>query len=33
MIREKLSRAGEGLVVTAVGVLFLLLSLTIPDNP
>jgi len=30
---EKLSRAWEGLVVTAVGVLFLLLSLTIPDNP
>ena len=33
MTREKLSRAGEGLVVTAVGLLFLLLSLTIPDNP
>lgn len=32
-MREKLSRTGEGLVVTGMGAVFLLLSLTIPDNP
>lgn len=33
MTREKLLRSGEGLVVTALGLLFLLLSLAIPSNP